>query len=54
MIEAARQIPASTRMDKLGYVNHGGMAVVSRPGLAVAIVTTALKIHTFEDLCVCD
>ena len=52
LVEAAREIPVGTKDDNIGYVNHGGVAVASRSGVAIARVVLALKIRTFEHECV--
>ena len=50
MIETARPIPAKAKSDTLGYVNHGGVAVVSKPGVVVSKIGIILKISTFGQL----
>ena len=38
------------KRDTLNYVNHGGMAVVSKRGVVVAKINIRFKISTFEQL----
>lgn len=51
VIEAARNILPTTRLDNAHFVNHGGIALVSKPGINVAKVETKMKPKTFEHLC---
>lgn len=51
VIEAARDLPVSENLDSTHFVNHGGIAVISRPGTVVAKVDSKFKPKSFEHLC---
>lgn len=41
----------STVLDNIHFVNHGGLVVISKPGIHIAKVDTWLMARTFEHLC---
>ena len=38
-------------VDDLAFINHGGIAVVSRPGIRVVKLSVKVRVTTFEHLC---
>ena len=52
VVEVARVILVGTKKENVRYVNHGSIAVASRLGVVITRVVVALKICTFEHLCV--
>ena len=48
VIEAARSIP-----DDIKVVNHGGIAVVSKPGIRVTKISVKLSVSRLEYMCCC-
>ena len=52
-LETATLIPTASSAKKNGvcYVNHGGVVIVSKPGIIVAKIDVKLKLTTFEVLC---
>ena len=51
LIEETRTIPPMTKHDNIQFVNHGGIAIISKPGTKVAKVKLKVKVDTFEHLC---
>lgn len=51
VIKAAHLIPNHKATNKIAFVNHGGITVASKPGIAIAKLETRLKPTTFEYLC---
>lgn len=51
VIKAAHPIPNHKATNKIAFVNHGGITVASKPGIAIAKLETRLKPTTFEYLC---
>ena len=51
VLEAARPITTVKTRNKVAFVNHGGIAVLSRPGIAVANVKMVFSASSFEYLC---
>lgn len=51
VIEAAQALPPSTRLDSAHFFNHGGLAIISKPGTIVAKIDTKLKPKSFKHLC---
>lgn len=51
VIEAAHAIPTNTRLDNVHFINHGSIALVSKPGINIAKVETKIKPETFEHVC---
>lgn len=51
VIEQARVIPDQSRLDDINYVNHGGIAVLSKPGTRLSRIELKFKPNTFELLC---
>lgn len=51
VVEAARVLPPSANLDNVHFINHGGLAVISKPGTIIAKVDTKLKLTSFEFLC---
>ena len=50
-IEEARTIPPTTKRDNIQFVNHGGIAIISKPGTKVAKVSLKVKVSNFDHLC---
>ena len=48
VIEAARIIPDDIEVDDVDFVNYGGIAVVSKPGIRVTKMSVKLSVSTFE------
>lgn len=51
VIEAAWALPPSTRLDSAHFINHGVLAVISKPGTNIAKIDTKMKPKSFEHLC---
>ena len=51
VIETARPIPADTDIDDVNFINHGGIAVISRPDICVSKMSMRLSLSTFEHMC---
>ena len=51
LIEEARTIPPTNKRANIQFVNHGGIAIISKPGTKVANVYLKVKVSTFEHLC---
>ena len=51
LIEAARLLPPQPVDEDIDYINHGGIAIISKPGVLVARIDVKLKASTFEFLC---
>ena len=48
LIEAARPIKPATKHDNIHFVNHGGVAIMSRLGVKITKLNVKLKVSTFE------
>ena len=51
VLQAARPILKDTDVDDLAFINHEGIAVVSRPDIRVAKLAVRVRVTTFEHLC---
>lgn len=51
VIENTRPLPPGTNKNRLNYINHGGVAVISIAGVAVTKVNSTPCVKTFEHLC---
>lgn len=51
VIEAARPILKTSRLDNVNFINHGGLAAVAKPGINIARLETKTNPKTFEHLC---
>ena len=51
LIEEARTIPPTNKRNNIQFVNHGGIAIISKPGTKVAKVNLMVKVSAFEHLC---
>ena len=51
VLKAARPILKHIDVDDLAFINHGGIAVVSRPGIMVVKLSVKVRVTTFEHLC---
>ena len=49
--EAVRPIPPEEDCENINFVNHGGLAVVYKPGVIIAKINLKLKVDTFDYLC---
>lgn len=50
-IEATRALPSGVDLYNAHFINHSGLAVISRPGAIVAKVESKLKSKSLEHLC---
>ena len=50
VFETACPIPADTDIDDVNFINHGGRAVISRPGIHVSKISLRLSLFTFEHM----
>ena len=48
----ARTIPSTTKRDNIQFVNHGGVAIISKLGTKVAKVNLKVKVSTFGNMCI--
>ena len=51
LIEAARPLQSRNKDADINYINHGGIAFVSKPGVLVAKMDLTFTASTFEFLC---
>ena len=51
VVGAATPIPAAAKKNVTDYDNHSGVAIVSKPGVAIAKMNTAPNVKTFEQQC---
>ena len=51
VVKAARPHQNGFRIDGVDFVNRGGVAIISKAGIAIAKVNSAPKIKTFGQLC---
>ena len=51
VLECARQIDPKTNRNRIGYVNHGGVAIMARPGVRLAKLQPAAVFTKFECIC---
>ena len=51
VIETARPIPADTDIYDAYFINHGSIAVISRPGIRISKMSMRLFLPTFEHMC---
>ena len=51
VVEAAGPHQNGFRIDGVDFVNHGGVVIISKAGIAIAKVNSAPKRKTFEHLC---
>lgn len=47
VIEAARANPSTTALDSTQFVNHGGLTVITMPGVSIAKIDTGLDAADF-------
>lgn len=51
VVKAARIIPPENQLDNLHFTNHGGVALVSKPGLHTAKIASKMSPTTLEHFC---